>query len=467
MIALALPLATGCPRGDSGPAPASPPAAAPGPTVLPGLRVTVVDPEDRPVSEARLANLPADAFDGRNPLRAEAAAASPGSLRVVVEDSSPAAPATISIAVRPSGPALSLPLSGPPNRRVTPPFLLLGDREDAAASSAALAAAPGSRIDLRYRDTVVGELKVGPSVIHEIPVRVVAVGPGLPPAADFEQALDLRLRQANAVWEPFGRRFIRTAVSRVDSFKGLVLVRGRAAGVDGQGRPSHSGLKVEGRELLIPCPWRDDGAPLTPKAAARALAEKAGASVQPSLFDGLAGDREAVVIRWRRRDGSPAAVEGSAASNDIAQAVTPLAVDLLDGLEVAPTGSALSLEEAALLATGKAAPAEGFDLFVVASLHSLQAQPAFKVYPEASFPAAIAGSAAVSWSVLDGSGRYPYALARLLGELLLPPSLRPAPEDTLFADPLSETTGVDARKRLSAATGSRIAERGRGLSGRK
>ena len=134
---------------------------------------------------------------------------------------------------------------------------------------------------------------------------------------------------------------------------------------------------------------------------------------------------------------------------------------------MAPTGSVLSLEEAALLATGKTAPAEGFDLFVVAGLHALQARPAFKVYPEGQFPAPIAASAAVSWPILDGSGRYPYALARVLGELLLPPMLRPAPEDTLFAEPLSETAGVDARKRLSAATGSRIAERGRGLSTRK
>jgi hypothetical protein len=73
----------------------------------------------------------------------------------------------------------------------------------------------------------------------------------------------------------------------------------------------------------------------------------------------------------------------------------------------------------------------------------------------------------VSWPVVDGTGKYPYALARALGELLLPASLRPSPEDTLFADPLSESAGIDARKRVSAATGARIAERGRGLSLRK
>jgi hypothetical protein len=55
----------------------------------------------------------------------------------------------------------------------------------------------------------------------------------------------------------------------------------------------------------------------------------------------------------------------------------------------------------------------------------------------------------------------------VLGELLLPPSLRPGPEDTLFADPLSDAAGVDAHKRLSAATAARIAQRGRGVPGKK
>jgi hypothetical protein len=119
------------------------------------------------------------------------------------------------------------------------------------------------------------------------------------------------------------------------------------------------------------------------------------------------------------------------------------------------------------LASGKKAPSEGFDVFVVAGLHSLQTRPAFKVYPEGQFSPLVSSSAVVSWPVVDGSGQYPYALARTLGELLMPPSLRPSPEDTLFADPLSESPGVDAHKRISAATGARIAERGRGLSGRK
>jgi hypothetical protein len=371
------------------------------------------------------------------------------------------------LVARPGGASIVLPLSGSAPRRVTPPFLLLGDPDDAAASSGVLAAAPGGRVEVRDHDVASFELKVGPSVIHEIPVRVIAVGTGLPEGAAFEKAVDLRFRQANAVWEPFGRRFVRGPVTRIDAFRGLVLIRGRAAGVDDHGRPSHSGLRVDGRDLLIPCPWREDGAPLTPKAVARSLIEKAGGKFRIEILDDLSGDRDAVLLQWKRPDGGPATVEALAASNDLSQAVTPLPVGPADGLEVAPSGSGLSLEEAALLATGKKGPAQGLDLFVVAGLRSLGTRPAFKVYAEGAVPSPIAASAVASWAIMDGTGRYPYALARVLGELLLPPTLRPGPADTLFADPLSEAAGIDARKRLSAATAARIAERGRGLPGRK
>lgn len=467
LLAFSLPLLFGCPRGESGLPPSPPSPALPKLPLPPGLRVTIVDADERPVPEGRLAILSRDAFDPQGKLRPEAVAACPERLKVILEDSAAGAPGTVAIASPLSSEPLVLPLSGPANRRSTAPFLLTGDRDDAARAGGALLAAAGGRVEVRYRDAPVLELKVGPSVIHEIPVRIIAAGPGLPPAAEFQKALDLRFGQANAVWEPFGRRFVRGSVTRIDAFRGLALIRGRAAGVDGQGRPSQSGLRIDGHDILIPCPWRDDGAPLTPKAAARALMEKARKLVQAELFDGLAGDREAVVLLWKRRDGGLAAVEALAASNDVAQAVSPLSIDLADGLEVAPTGTALSLEETALLASGKKAPAEGFDLFVVAGLHSLQTRPAYKVYPEGQFSSLVASSAVVSWPVVDGSGKVPYALARTLGELLLPPSLRPSPEDTLFADPLSESAGVDARKRISAATGARIAERGRGLSLRK
>jgi len=467
LLAAALPLMLGCPRSDPAAGAPSPPPPLQIPPAAAGLRITLVDAEDRPVPEGRLANLQRDAFDAQGRLRSGAVAACPERLRVVVEDAAAGPAGTVALVAPSSGDPLVLPLSGPASRRSTPPFLMIGDRDDAAAGGLGLLVAPGSRVLVRYRDVPALELKVGPSVIHEIPVRVTAAGPGIPAPEEFEKALDLRFRQANAVWEPFGRRFVRRSVARLDAFQGLALIRGRAAGVDEKGRPSQSGLRIDGRDLLIPCPWRDDGAPLTPKAAARALIEKAGNSFHAAQFDGLAGDREAVVLLWKHRDGTPAAVLGIVASNDVAQAVAPLSVDLVDGIEVAPTGSALSLEETALLASGKKAPSEGFDVFIVGGLHSLETRPAFKVYPEGQFSPLVSSSAIVSWPVVDGSGKYPYALARTLGELLMPPSLRPAPEDTLFAEPLSESAGIDAHKRISAATGARIAERGRGLSGRK
>lgn len=452
-------LLLGCPGKDAPSGTTSPTTNSQTP-IPAGGRVTFVDADGRAPAEARLALLTRESFDAKGRLTDDRMAAVPERIRVVVEDPSPGAPATIAVALRGSDAVLQLPLTGPPTRRLSAPFILLGDREDAAAAPLSLLASPGGRIEARYRGAAAAELPVGPAVIHQIPVRFIVVGTGLPVQAEIDRALELRLRQANDVWEPFGRRFVKARAIRVEGFAGLVLIRGRAAGVDAEGHPSRSGLRVDGKEISIPCVWRNDGAPLTPKATARALVEKAGSAFQVDLFDGLAGDREAVLLRWRRRDGSPAAVERFDGSNDVAQAVAPPPLELRDGVEVAPSPSLLSLEEAAMLAS-HALPVEGLDVFVVSELRSLQARPAFKVYPEATFTPPIAGSAVASWSVLDASGRYPYAFARLAGELLLPPTLRPSPEDTLFADPLSEKPGVDARKRISAATGARIAERGR------
>ncbi|HZE96815.1 MAG TPA: hypothetical protein VE981_07300, partial [Planctomycetota bacterium] len=325
---------------------------APAPATA-GRRIVVVDAENRVLREARLALLTRDAFTPQNRLRDEAIAAAPDRLRVLVENREGGGPDSLSIVVRSSGTLLMLPLSGPPDRLVSPPFLLLGDKEDAAAAGSALAAVPGDRLEIRIGDAAVAEIRVGPSVIHQIPIRFVAVGPGIPSAGDLEKAIELRLLQANAVWEPFGRRFVRGSVSRLDSFQGLALVRGRAAGVDAQGHPSRSGLKVDGRELSVPCVWRDDGAPLSPKAASRALLERAGRAYKVDLYDGLAGDREAVVLRWRHADGSPARLDRLEGTADVAQSAAPLAIDLRDGLEVAPSPALLSLEETALLATGK------------------------------------------------------------------------------------------------------------------
>src|SRR6185503_17685569 len=101
-------------------------------------------------------------------------------------------------------------------------------------------------LELRYRDAVAA-LKVGPSAVHEIPVRFIAVGSGLASTPEIERGVDLRLAQANAVWEPFGRRFTRGPLVRLDSFRGLFLIRGRAAGADGQGRPSRCGIGLDGK----------------------------------------------------------------------------------------------------------------------------------------------------------------------------------------------------------------------------
>lgn len=424
---------------------------------VPVLRVTLADGDEKPLREGR------PAIVTRDGLRPDAIAASPDRVRILVEDPTADPPETVTFGGR------TLALVGTGERRSTKPFLLLNDPEDAAAAGdLAFRVAPGSRVDLLYRGSPAGAVKIGPAVLHEIPVRFVAVGPGMPPTPDLERAADLRIAQANVVWEPFGRRFTRGPVVRLESLRGLVLLRGRAAGADGQGRPSRCGVVLDGREVSVPAVWRNDGAPMTPKTTARALIAKAGTSFQIDVFEQLfAGDRESVVLRVRRQNGTPADAGRLADAHDVAQAVEPLPSAVPDDLEVSPSAGLLSLEEIALLASGKGAPFQGFDVFIVPGLRSLQSRPAFKVYPDAALPPSLTGSAVVSWAILDGSGRYPYGLARVAGQWLLPPGWTPAPEDTLFTDPLSEAAGVDARKRLTAATGLKIAERGRGLAGKK
>jgi hypothetical protein len=469
-VLLCAALLQGCSRKEEGPvsvlAPIPPPAP---PSTLTAARVTLIDAQERPIREARLARLTDSAFDPQGKLREEAVASSPERLQVLVEDPFPGVPLTVAVSTRPSEPPLVLALSGPAARRTTRPFLLLGDREESQAGAGlVLAAAAGGTVELRYRDAAAGGLRIGPAAIYEIPVRFVAVGSVLPPAPEIERAVELRLAQANAVWEPFGRRFKRGAVLRLDSCRGLVLIRGRAAGADGQGRPSRCGFLLEGKEVSIPASWKNDGAPMSPKATARALTEKIGRSFQVDEFSGLlSGDRDAVVLRVRRRDGTPATLERLAEGNDVAQAVTPLPSEPGAGVEAAPSGALLSLEEIAILASGRGTPADGIDVFIVPSLRAFQARPAYKVYPDGLFPASLSGSALVAWTILDGSGTFPYGLARVAGELLLPAGVRPGPDDTLFAEPLSEAPGVTAHKRVSAETGLKIAERGRGLTGKK
>lgn len=442
-------LLSGCGRE---PDAAPPPAAAPTPVSPSGVRIGFVDAEGRPLREPRVALLPPEAFDEKGRLRDAAVEASPDRVRVAVEDPAPGAPGSVTVS------GLSLPLSG----RLSKPFLILADKDDAAAGSgAAIHAVPGAKLELRYRGADAGSATVGPTVVHQIPLRVVVAGLGLPPAPEIEKALALRIAQANAVWEPLGRRFSRGPVTRLETFPGLFLIRGRAAGSDDQGRPSRCGVLVDGREISVTPRWRNDGAPTTPKATAAAWAAKAGKTFRTEILDGrLAGDREAVVVRVRRPDGAPALVEKLGDGNDVAQALTPLPSQLHEGIEVSAAGDLRSLEEMALLEAGKGDRAGGVDLFIVAGLRSLQSRPSYKVHP--------GGIAIMPWTLVDGSGRYPYGLARVLGEMLLPPGVEPAPgEDSLFADPLSEGPGVGAHKRVTAATGTKIAERGRGLSGKK
>jgi hypothetical protein len=418
--------------------------------------VGFVDGDGRPIREARIAHLSREAFDDKGRLREDAVTTCPERVRVLVEDAAPDAPGFVTVA------SLTLSLEGPPGHRLTRPFLLIGDREDAAAGAgSAVPASAGGRLEARYRGAPAGSISVGPAAIHEIPVRFIAAGGGLPPVAEIEKAVLLRLAQANAVWEPLGRRFTRGSVVRLDQFSGLFAIRGRAAGADAQGRPSKCGLRIDANEVSVPGVWRNDGAPMTPKATAAALQAKAGKAYSFGIRDGvLVGDREAVLVRVRRGDGTPATVEALAEGQDVAQAVTPLPAQLPDGIEVSATPALLTLEEIALLGSGKSAASDGVDIFIVTGLRALQARPAFKILPEGLPPWSTAGSAIVSWTLVDGIGRFPYGLARILGELMLP--CPPAPGDTLFEEPMSEAPGVAARKRVTAATAAKIAERGRG-----
>jgi hypothetical protein len=451
-------IVSGCSRKDetgaTGPAPAPPPSAPANVEAPPG-KVRFVDGEGRPLREARLAMLSRESFDDKGRLRDDAVASSPDRIRVLVDDADASGSVTVGM--------LTLPLEG----RLTRPFLLVGDKDDAAAGpSSVVLASAGGKLEAGYRGAPAAVLPIGPAAIHPIPIRFIASGPGLPASEEIEKAISLRLAQANMIWEPLGRRFTRGSVIRLDRFPGLFSIRGRAAGVDDRGRPSRIGLRIDGTEVSVAGVWRNDGAPMSPKATASALQAKAGRSHTFSVLDGLlAGDRESVVVRVRRADGQSPALEALTDGLDVAQAVTPLPSQLLDAIEVSPSAGTLTLEEIALLGSGKGAASEGIDVYIVAGLRALQARPTFKVHPQGLPPWATAGSALVSWTLLDAGGKHPYGLARILGELVLPGP--PAAGDTLFAEPMSESPGVAAHKRVTAVTAAKIAERGRALSGQK
>ena len=186
-------LLCGCSRKDDGTAAAPPTPPKTVQTETPPGPVRFVDGDGRPIREARLALLSSQAFDEKGRLREDAVAASPERIRVLVEDAAADAPTTVTVA------ALALPLDGPAGRRMSRPFLLIGDREDAAAGAGSVVpASPGATLEARYRGAPAARLSVGPAAIHEIPVRFIAVGPALPPTADLEKAVGARMAQEYA-----------------------------------------------------------------------------------------------------------------------------------------------------------------------------------------------------------------------------------------------------------------------------
>lgn len=440
---------------------------------VPVYSVAFEGPDGKSVSEVRPALLGA-AFDAEGRLREGAIEASGERFRIVVDDPWPGAGGSVEVASL-AGSETHV-LDGGLPRRATRPIVVLADRSDAAAPAPGpgdptLLASPRERLEVRYRGRQGAVAAVGPTILYEIPVRFVVVrSPGfaVPPREELERAFDRRLGQANSVWEPFGRRFGRAAIEIADPPAHLALLRGRAAGVDSDGRPSRASALLEGRELSVPVAWSGGSGPVTPLHTAQALARAAGEGRKVDVFAGLLrGDREAAVLRFRGADDAPLRVEPLRRDEDVSQGLAPLRVSLGDGCEVSPDRGDLSLEEVAVLLGGRKARGETIDVFVVSRVRTMGAERTHKVYPEGLVPAALAGSALVAWRYLDGSGAWPYLFARVLGDVLLPPDAVPAAEDTLFRHPPSLAEGVGANKRIGAATGARILERGRWLAGEK
>lgn len=432
------------------------------------FRATLRDAAGSILSEIRPAALHG-AFDGQGRFDENAPARLPEAAWIVVEDPSRDAGKSVSVATRaPDGALLDPPaayaLSAEGRTR---PLLFVADPVDDAAPTACgpdgapedptRRVAPQGRVEVSYRGRLAAVVPVGPAVVHEIPVRFILEGED--PGEEWVRAVDRRLAEANVVWEPFGRRFVRAGLEKAGSPRGLVLLRGRAAGVDVKGRPARVGALIDGRELSVPAAW-GGGNSLTPAEAARALAELAAdGSGRPEIFeDLLEGDSDAAILRIRRRDGRPARVEPLASGADAGQAAAPIVAGG-GGCEVAVRTRGLSLDEAALLLGARPAGGRGgVDIFVVEDLRAGSERPAYKVYPSWAYPPAVAGAVVAARRIADGSGRYPYALARALGELFLPEDWRPAEGDTLFEEPLSEVPGVLARKRVTSRTAARMFE---------
>ncbi len=429
--------------------------------------------------EVRTALLPE--FDREGRLAAGAAARAPERVRVVVDDPWGEPPSSVSVSTADGGGALlNPPVAYALAARATRPFLLVGDPDDDRAEAEGsrddapedptLLARPRGRVEVFYRGARSAWAGVAPAVLYEVPVRFLFVRePALPRPDELERAVDARLERANAIWEPHGRRFVRSGVEVIDPPGHLLLLRGRAGGTDALGRPGRTGARVDGREVAVSTAWPSGGAPLTPAGAAREFARRAPELSVERFENLLAGDREAVLLRVRRKDGTPAELEPLGQYEDLGQRAAPVRADFSDGCEVTAGRGPLSLEEVALLLGGRASRSEGVDVFVVSRLRASERGEEYllKVHPDGAGAPSVTGAAVVSRLLVDGGDRYPYGLARAMGEILLPGRHRPGPEDTLFAEPLSEASGPGGHKRVGRATGAWILQRGRHLAAEK
>jgi hypothetical protein len=365
-------------------------------------------------------------------------------------------------------PPVPYPLSAEAGRLSSRWILLVNDKADDSAgeknhpddspNDPTLLGRPGGRVEVHYQGVPVASAPVASTVACEVPVRFVAVrgrkGAPFPAQAPLERILDERLRQANTVWEPFGLSFTRASVEIVDPPEHLLAIRGRASGVDDRGKEGRAGAVIDGKDLFVPTRWQHEKGWMYPAVTARALIRLLESAWQVELSEKLlTGEPESVILRVNRKDGTPARLASLAAGGDLTQRVAPLAADFTGRCEVAAHPQKLTFQEIGLVLGCRRESHPELRILIVEGLRSGPDAPAFKTYAEGIAPAPLARTAILSWKIMDGSGRYPYAAARALGELLLADTARSKKSPSLFAEPLAETPAADANKRVGAVTG--------------
>lgn len=431
----------------------------------------LADPAERPLLEARISLLDGS-IDIGDRVPEQAIRQAPDRIQVMVEDPAPAAERTVTVATRtlenaPLNRAVTLPLTQKGRYWASPPILLLRDRfddaapvgdvPDDAAGDLTLLAAAGGKVEVTYRGVTALSAGVEIPTVRSIPLRFHLLGTSRPIGA-MQQALDLRLEQANALWEPVGISFRRDSVSAVEFPKNLLVISGRAAGVDEEGKAGRVGFKIGPAEYSVATAWNLLGRPMTPAVTGRALVDKMGAAWKVEIFERLLpDDPDAVLLRIMKPG---AAVELLPEAGDLSQILHRPTPDPSGNLSLGVPARMVTLDELGLILGNKGKFADGFDLFIVEGVAGGPDAPSFKAYPGWAFTAAISGSAILSWKIADGAGKYPYALARVLGELLLSPGFRPPEKRSLFADPLSEAAGVGANKRLGPWAREKLGGRG-------